>query len=110
MQITRRSFVQAGLSALLATAPVSRWAEADAVAKRRIPSTGEDIPAVGLGTWMTFNVGNDPVLRTESAAVMEAFFAAGGGMINSSPMYGSSQPVVGYGLERARPSSGVVLG
>lgn len=85
---------------MLATAPVSRWAEADAVAKRRIPSTGEDIPAVGVGTWMTFNVGNDPVLRTESAAVMAAFFAAGGGMIDSSPMYGSSQPVVGYGLER----------
>nr|WP_246105211.1 aldo/keto reductase [Rhodoligotrophos appendicifer] len=67
---------------------------------RRIPSSGEEIPAVGLGTWITFNVGDDPVLRDECAEVMAAFFAAGGAMIDSSPMYGSSQPVVGYGLKK----------
>lgn len=73
---------------------------------RRIPSSGEEIPAVGLGTWITFNVGNDPVLREECAAVMAAFFDAGGGMIDSSPMYGSSQPVIGSGLDRlGHPSS-----
>src|SRR5687768_14825637 len=53
---------------------------------RRIPSTGEAVPAVGLGTWITFNVGDDPVLRDESAAVMAAFFEAGGRVIDSSPM------------------------
>ena len=57
-------------------------------------------PAVGLGTWITFNVGDDPVLRDECAEVMAAFFAAGGRMIDSSPMYGSSQPVIGYGLAK----------
>ncbi|WP_029010081.1 aldo/keto reductase [Azospirillum halopraeferens] len=67
---------------------------------RTIPATGEAIPAVGLGTWITFNVGDDPVLRDECAAVMEAFFAGGGAMIDSSPMYGSSQAVTGYGLAR----------
>ncbi len=55
---------------------------------------------VGLGTWITFNVGDDPVLRDESAAVMQAFFEAGGKVIDSSPMYGSSQEVVGYGLAK----------
>jgi diketogulonate reductase-like aldo/keto reductase len=55
---------------------------------------------VGLGTWITFNVGDDTVLRDESAAVMQAFFEAGGRVIDSSPMYGSSQEVVGYGLAR----------
>jgi diketogulonate reductase-like aldo/keto reductase len=67
---------------------------------RAIPSSGEKLPVVGLGTWITFNVGDDPVLRDESAAVMKAFFEAGGRVIDSSPMYGSSQEVVGYGLEK----------
>ncbi len=53
-----------------------------------------------LGTWITFNVGGDPVLRDECASVMAAFFEAGGRMIDSSPMYGSSQPVIGYGLQK----------
>jgi diketogulonate reductase-like aldo/keto reductase len=66
---------------------------------RPIPSSGEALPAVGLGTWITFNVGNDPVARDACAEVMRAFFAAGGRMIDCSPMYGSSQPVIGHGLK-----------
>ncbi|RAI42747.1 aldo/keto reductase [Rhodoplanes roseus] len=67
---------------------------------KTIPSSGEAVPAVGLGTWITFNVGTDAALRDECAAVVAAFFAAGGRLIDSSPMYGSSQPTVGYALER----------
>lgn len=67
---------------------------------RPIPSSGEQLPLIGLGTWITFNVGDDPEMRDECVAVMRAFFAAGGRLIDSSPMYGSSQSVVGYGLER----------
>ena len=73
---------------------------AAAPATRVIPSSGERIPAVGLGTWITFNVGDDPELRAECAAVMAAFFREGGRLIDSSPMYGSSQEVVGDGLGR----------
>ena len=65
---------------------------------RPIPSSGERLPVVGLGSWITFNVGDDVELRDECAAVMRAFFAAGGRLIDSSPMYGSSQEVIGYGL------------
>ncbi|HEY1226716.1 MAG TPA: aldo/keto reductase, partial [Ramlibacter sp.] len=65
-----------------------------------IPSSGERLPVVGLGTWITFNVGRDRVAREECADVMRAFFEAGGRMIDSSPMYGSSQPVIGEGLAR----------
>jgi diketogulonate reductase-like aldo/keto reductase len=68
---------------------------------RRIPSSGEEIPAVGLGTWITFNVGNDPPARARCAQVMRQFFAAGGRLIDSSPMYGSSQGVIGEGLQKA---------
>jgi diketogulonate reductase-like aldo/keto reductase len=65
-----------------------------------IPSSGEVLPVVGLGSWITFNVGEDPLLRAECAAVMRAFFAGGGRMIDSSPMYGSAQAVIGAGLKR----------
>jgi len=65
-----------------------------------IPSSGEAIPLVGLGSWITFNVGDDPVARDDRTEVMRAFFEAGGRLIDSSPMYGSAQPVIGYGLEK----------
>ena len=86
-----------GMAALL---PAIGFARADPVLVRRIPATGRDLPAVGLGSWITFNVGEDPVLRDECAGVMDAFFRAGGCLIDSSPMYGSSQQVIGYGLDK----------
>jgi len=67
---------------------------------RRIPSSGEAIPLVGLGSWITFNVGNDPPARAECVAVLREFFAAGGRLVDSSPMYGSAQGVIGEGLQR----------
>ncbi len=101
MTLTRRAILSAALGTAAAAAlPLPGGRAAEGSATRTIPSTGEAIPAVGLGTWITFNVGTDPELRDECAAVMAAFFEAGGGMIDSSPMYGSSQPVVGYGLEK----------
>src|SRR3982751_5643405 len=68
--------------------------KASALVMKPIPSTGEALPVVGFGTWITFNVGNDRTAR------VKAFFDAGGRMIDSSPMYGSSQPVVGYAIGR----------
>lgn len=94
--LTRRSFIHGALSAAAVPASMST-AQA---AFRRIPSTGANIPAIGLGSWITFNVGNDPVLLDNCAAVMAAFFEEGGGMIDSSPMYGSSQTTIGYGLSK----------
>ncbi|MFW6374350.1 MAG: aldo/keto reductase, partial [Thermodesulfobacteriota bacterium] len=74
---------------------------------RSIPSTGERVPAIGLGSWITFNVGFDPVARDTCAQVMDHFFKAGGRMIDSSPMYGSSREVIGYGLEKLNRTSQV---
>jgi diketogulonate reductase-like aldo/keto reductase len=98
--LTRRAVLAGG--AALATSPLALplHAQAPQPLARPIPSTGETIPAIGLGTWITFNVGDDPVLRDECAAVMAAFFESGGRMIDSSPMYGSSQPVIGHGLAK----------
>ncbi len=98
--LTRRAVLAGG--AALATSPLASplHAQAPQLIARPIPSTGETIPAIGLGSWITFNVGDDPVLRDECAAVMAAFFESGGRMIDSSPMYGSAQPVIGYGLAK----------
>jgi diketogulonate reductase-like aldo/keto reductase len=62
---------------------------------RPIPSSGERIPVVGLGTWQTFDVGSNERERLQRAETLRAFVEAGGRVIDSSPMYGSSQAVVG---------------
>lgn len=74
---------------------------------RIIPSSGEQIPVVGLGSWITFNVGNDRPARDQCAEVMRHFFEAGGRLIDSSPMYGSSQGVIGEGLQKLQTQSKV---
>lgn len=85
----------------LALAPLAAAAQATGpILQRSIPSSGEAIPAIGLGTWITFNVGNDPRARAQCTDVVRAFFADGGRLIDSSPMYGSSQPVIGEALAR----------
>lgn len=83
-----------------ASAQTTSPAQAKDPMTRDIPSTGEALPVVGLGTWITFNVGNDPQARDARTEVVRAFFEAGGGMIDSSPMYGSSQPTIGHALAR----------
>lgn len=105
MKATRRTILRAALATAAAAAlpprpNASAQAQGGVPVTKLIPSTGEALPVVGLGTWITFNVGNDPVLRDECSAVMAAFFEAGGRIIDSSPMYGSSQPVIGYGLRK----------
>ena len=69
---------------------------------RPVPSSGTLLPVVGLGSWITFNVGDDPEGRAAAAAVVAAFFAAGGRLIDSSPMYGSAQEVIGQSLTALR--------
>jgi diketogulonate reductase-like aldo/keto reductase len=101
MIITRRAVVQGlGLGVSLPLIPRLTMGQAADITTRPIPKSGEPMPVVGLGTWITFNVGDDPVLREECAAVIAAFFEGGGRMIDSSPMYGSSQPTIGHGLRK----------
>src|SRR3954463_13926475 len=63
--------------------------------ERPIPSSGEKLPAIGLGTWLTFDVGRDAAARGVRADVLRRFFAAGGRLVDSSPMYMSSEEVLG---------------
>jgi aryl-alcohol dehydrogenase-like predicted oxidoreductase len=67
---------------------------------RPIPSTGEALPALGLGTWRTFDVGASEAELAPRLEVLRRFFAGGGRLIDSSPMYGRSESVVGELLAR----------
>ena len=100
MRVTRRA-VLAGAGAALVAPALASPALASSAAEplsKSIPASGEPVPAVGIGSWITFNVGDDPLLRAECRAVMAAFFEEGGGIVDSSPMYGSSQDVIGDAL------------
>lgn len=63
--------------------------------QRKIPSSGEQIPVIGLGTWQTFDVGRDASKRETLEEVLKLFVEGGGKLIDSSPMYGSAEEVVG---------------
>ena len=90
----------AAAGAYVLTRPSLTLGQSRAILTRPIPSSGEQLPVVGLGSWITFNVGNDTVARDGCADVMKYFVDAGGRMIDSSPMYGSSQETIGYGLRK----------
>lgn len=62
---------------------------------RRIPKTGEAIPAVGLGTWQVFDVAGDATELAQAKETLRTFVALGGRIVDSSPMYGSSESVTG---------------
>jgi diketogulonate reductase-like aldo/keto reductase len=97
----RRRFCQ-----LAARRGCSRWTCGSALAeprepiRRPIPASGELLPAIGLGTWITFDAGADRRRRDALAAVLQAFFDRGGTLVDSSPMYGSAEEVIGALLPR----------
>jgi diketogulonate reductase-like aldo/keto reductase len=97
---TRREFLTAlGAAGLSAVAPSALAQPRDALL-RPIPATGELLPAIGVGSWITFNVGNAPSARAPLVPVLQTFFARGGALIDSSPMYGTSEAVLGDLLRR----------
>ncbi len=96
--ITRRQILK--LAAAMLAVPVSELFADNATSKlqliqRKIPSSGELLPVIGMGTSRTFNTDNDPESLAKLTAVIKAFFAAKGMVIDSSPMYGSAEARVG---------------
>ena len=89
---TRRTLLK-----LLAAAPAMALMPPALAAplRRAIPRTGELLHAIGLGTWRTFDVAGDAAGRADAREVLARFVKAGGQMVDSSPMYASSEAVVG---------------
>jgi diketogulonate reductase-like aldo/keto reductase len=90
-------FLAAGCGALALPRPALAQ---PAPLSRSVPASGERIPAVGLGTWITFDVGADAAARRQRSEVLRGFFAAGGRLVDSSPMYGRSEEVIGATLPK----------
>jgi diketogulonate reductase-like aldo/keto reductase len=107
-RFSRREFLKT-LAALCASGlvPATRALSREKLISKPIPSSGEAIPVIGLGSSRTFNVGDDLDARNTCAEVIRHFLDTGGRMIDSSPMYGSSQPVIGYALNKLGRSSEV---
>ncbi len=85
----------AGMSSGIIATRSSFASAASSMLTKKIPSSGESLPAIGLGTWQTFDVGATPAERAPLKAVLHEFAALGGRLIDSSPMYGQSEEVVG---------------
>ena len=82
------------LKAIACAAVLAPAAARAAPLVRAIPASGEAIPAIGLGTWITFDVGPGEA-RHGRGEVLRAFFEAGGRLVDSSPMYGESESLIG---------------
>lgn len=102
VRIDRRRFLSLTMAsaALGAFGLAPRLNAGQAIHTRPIPRGGERIPIVGMGSYVTFDVAQDPELLDQRTEVLRAFFAAGGGLIDSSPMYSSSEAAIGQCLDR----------
>jgi aryl-alcohol dehydrogenase-like predicted oxidoreductase len=106
----RRPFLALGAAGLLAGAlrASARAAERRKMLTRRIPRSGEALPAIGLGTWQTFDVEDGPA-RAPLREVLRRFLEAGGRVIDSSPMYGRAEETTGDLLAELRPAAAPFL-
>jgi diketogulonate reductase-like aldo/keto reductase len=92
----RRTLLRASALAAATTAwPLHAHAQTQRVAlQRAIPTSGEKLPVIGMGTWLTFDVSSSS-LRAPLNTVLQHFFAGGGAVIDSSPMYGAAEETIG---------------
>jgi len=100
----RRGFLlSAAASTAMLALPSLGLSTPHTLLQRPIPSSGEQIPCVGMGTWITFDVGTKKSIIVDRIEVLKHFFANGGGMIDSSPMYGTAQTVLGKCFKQFEP-------
>jgi diketogulonate reductase-like aldo/keto reductase len=97
---SRRTWMRSALATValggpaLAAMPVAALTGAQGLNRRPMPR-GEMLPVIGMGTWLTFDIGQAPAALAQRRRVLQAFFDAGGGVIDSSPMYGRAEQVIG---------------
>jgi aryl-alcohol dehydrogenase-like predicted oxidoreductase len=96
-RLTRREFALASGGAMLVP---TAFAQAAALLTRAIPSTGERLPAVGLGTAYVFDT-NDDATRKKAVAVLQALIDGGGSLVDTSSVYGDAEIVLGEAITPA---------
>jgi len=99
---TRRRFLKSSAAAALlgSLAPAASRATAAEVIRKTIPSSGERLAVIGLGTSRTFDIAPGDAAESPLVDVMQAFFDRGGQLIDSSPMYGNAEAVTGVLLDK----------
>jgi diketogulonate reductase-like aldo/keto reductase len=106
-RLDRRAFVSlcgaAAADAAFGFEPVA--AQGPSPITRAIPASGERLPVIGMGSWITFHVGDNAAERAIRVEILRQFFSRGGALIDSSPMYGLSEEVIGYCLKRLANSA-----
>ncbi len=101
--LSRRGFIKSAAAVtLLSGLPARSIASATQAINRPIPSSGERLAVIGLGTSRTFNVSADTASLSALQPVLQAFFDHGGQLIDSSPMYGNAEEVTGRLLQQVR--------
>jgi diketogulonate reductase-like aldo/keto reductase len=103
-RVNRRDFIET--AAAWSVLPFLRTEQS--VTTKAVPSTGELIPVIGMGTWLTFDVGRSSDERARLRTVLQTFFDRGGRLIDSSPMYGRSEGVIGDLLPQVRPQPSLI--
>jgi diketogulonate reductase-like aldo/keto reductase len=92
--VPRRTFLEGGVLALGGMLMPSE-SKSSEMLERPIPRTGEPLPAVGLGTWQVFDVAGNAVEMAQARDALRVLVERGGRVVDSSPMYGSSESVTG---------------
>ena len=109
MKLSRRRFLQslAATGTMLVTGTAQTTTSSERLT-RIIPSSNERLPVVGLGSWLVFAIDPDDAAELATrAAVIRKFLELGGGMIDSSPMYGVAQDVIGRSLRQIGDHQGL---
>jgi hypothetical protein len=86
---TRRDFIQ--LAAAAGLLPAVAAAEDEQMMTRSIPSSGEQLPVIGLGTWQVFDVESTPEELNLRRQIVDLLLDRGGSLIDTSPMYNRSE-------------------
>ncbi len=94
-QVSRRKALKILLGAGVGAAGLRLSAAGETMMRRSIPRSGELVPAVGLGTWQTFDVGSSAAERGPLKEVLAKFVELGGAVVDTSPMYGAAETVIG---------------
>ena len=100
----RRAFNSSAAALAMSTSLAATAADKDLIT-RTIRATGEEVPVVGLGTWQVFDVAAGGAEFGEARATLQAFVAGGGKVVDSSPMYGRSENVLGELMQAGKARS-----
>ena len=98
---TRRDALIA--AAALGVAPVTGGTEERKMIDRAIPSSGERLPVIGLGTYRVFDVESTPAEIATRREIVDLLLGEGGSLIDTSPMYNKSEKVIGDIIEAGAP-------